>query len=141
MNKVTSIGSFMRKNATRVAGAAASTAAALSAHSVLAQTGFQQRLQGSLQETGTGIYGTAPTKTLPQIVGGIIQGVLGLLGIVLVVLIIYAGYLWMTAQGDDAKVGKAKKMLSNAIVGMVLIFAAYAITQFVVTTVITGTSQ
>ena len=102
--------------------------------------GFTGALQNNLTQTGTGIYGQAPTKQLPQIVGGIIQAALGLLGIVLVVIIIYAGFLWMTAQGDDAKVTKAKGMIANAVIGMIIIFAAYAITNFVISALLQGTA-
>lgn len=103
--------------------------------------GFTGALQNNLTQTGTGIYGQATPKPLPQLVGGIIQAALGLLGIVLVVIIIYAGFLWMTAQGDDAKVTKAKGMIANAVIGMIIIFAAYAITNFVINALLVGTAQ
>lgn len=70
---------------------------------------------------------------LPTIIGRFIGGALGLLGVLFVVLIIYSGFLWMTAQGNDEKVKQAKKILTNAVIGLVLIFAAY-----VITTVVTG---
>lgn len=76
--------------------------------------------------------GLGTQKSLPQLVGGLIQQAIGLLGIVLVVLVIYAGFLWMTAQGNEEKIKKAKGIISNAVVGLVLIFAAYSITGFVV---------
>ena len=77
---------------------------------------------------------------LPKLIGGFIKQAIGLLGIILVVLIIYAGFLWMTAAGNEDKVKKAKAILTNAVVGMVLIFAAYAVTDFVIGALIKGTS-
>jgi hypothetical protein len=45
---------------------------------------------------------------------------------------IYAGILWMTAQGNDQKVEKAKQMITEAIVGLIIVVAAYAIAYFVI---------
>lgn len=72
------------------------------------------------------------TTDLASFVGRIIYAFLGLLGIVAIGLIIYAGFIWMTAQGNDEKVKEAKKILTNAVIGLVVIFASYAITAFII---------
>jgi len=41
----------------------------------------------------------------------------------------------MTAGGDEAKVTKAKGILKNAIIGLIIVLAAYIITTFVITNV------
>ncbi|HTM68498.1 MAG TPA: hypothetical protein VL426_04305 [Candidatus Binatia bacterium] len=87
-------------------------------------------LKGSLNSTA-GSAGLT-SKPLPQLVGSFIAAALGLLGVVLVVLVVYAGFIWMTAQGNEEKIKKAKGMITSAVVGMIIIFAAYAITNFVV---------
>lgn len=74
-----------------------------------------------------------PKTELPVLIANIIKIVLGLVGIVLVILIIWAGILWMTAGGEEKNVTKAKGMLSNAIIGLVIIVLAYTIAQFVTT--------
>jgi hypothetical protein len=63
-------------------------------------------------------------------IGTIIKVFLGLLGIIFLVIVIYAGYLWMTAGGDDKRVERARKMLINAVVGIVIILFSYGITSF-----------
>lgn len=73
----------------------------------------------------------ADSNSLAGIVGIVIQAFLGLLGVIFLVLIIYAGYSWMTAQGDEEKVTKAKDTIQRAIIGLVIIIAAYAISYFV----------
>ena len=88
-------------------------------------------LSGSLGETSNAA-GITTTKTLPALVGSFIAAALGLLGVILVVLVVYAGFIWMTAQGNDEKIKKAKGMITSAVIGMIIIFAAYAITNFVV---------
>jgi hypothetical protein len=69
---------------------------------------------------------------LPSMLGGLIKVVLSLLAVVLVVILIYAGILWgFLAQGEKDKVKKAKDMIINAVIGLAIVFASYAITTFV----------
>ncbi|MFA7653980.1 MAG: hypothetical protein WCX97_02965 [Candidatus Magasanikbacteria bacterium] len=65
------------------------------------------------------------------IIARIIRIALSLLGIILVALILYGGFLWMTAGGNEEQIGKAKKVLRNAVIGLAIILSAYAITIFV----------
>jgi amino acid transporter len=66
-----------------------------------------------------------------DVVGVVIEVFLGLLGIIFIFLIIIAGYNWMTAAGEEEKIRKAKSTISRAIIGLIIIVAAYAITYFV----------
>ncbi|OIO18945.1 MAG: hypothetical protein COY69_02045 [Candidatus Magasanikbacteria bacterium CG_4_10_14_0_8_um_filter_32_14] len=61
----------------------------------------------------------------------IINVSLGLLGIIATVLIIYSGFLWMTSGGEQTKVDKARKIIFSAIIGLVIILMAFAITRYV----------
>lgn len=63
--------------------------------------------------------------------GQIIGTALSFVGILFLILVIYAGIMWMTAQGNEQKVTKAKDLLINSIIGLIIVFAAYAITAFV----------
>jgi hypothetical protein len=65
--------------------------------------------------------------TLAATLGTIVQVVLSLLGIVFIILIIYAGIIWMTAEGDEAKVEKAQKILRNSIIGLLITLSSWAI--------------
>jgi len=62
----------------------------------------------------------------------IIRVMLGLLGMIFFCLNLYAGFLWMTAGGEDEKVTKAKTLLTQAVVGLAIILSAYAITTFAI---------
>ena len=66
-----------------------------------------------------------------QIVGLVIKAFLGLLGVIFIYLIVLAGYNWMTAAGDEQKVEKAKDQIKRAVIGLVIVVSAYAITYFV----------
>ena len=57
---------------------------------------------------------------------------MGLLGVIFFVFMVYAGYTWMTAQGDEKKVEKARDTIKNSIIGLALVLAAYGITRLVV---------
>ncbi|MEK7607264.1 MAG: pilin, partial [Patescibacteria group bacterium] len=81
------------------------------------------------------------TQELPTTLASIINTILGLLGIVAVVLVLYAGFLWMTAAGNDEKIGTAKKILSAGIFGLIIIFSAYAIAQFALSKIIDATKS
>lgn len=76
---------------------------------------------------------------IASIIGLIIQAFLGLLGVIFLIYIIYAGYNWMTAQGDEEKVNKAKDTLTRAIIGIIIIVAAYAISAWVFSKLVTDT--
>ncbi len=86
-----------------------------------------------------GTYTGLGTKDLREGVMTIIQYLFGFLGIVAVVLFLYGGFLWLTAAGNEEKVGTAKKVLTAAIIGLVIIFISYAIANFVITQLITAT--
>jgi hypothetical protein len=53
------------------------------------------------------------------------------LGILLVIYFLYAGFLWMTAGGESGQVKKAKDIMQNATVGLVIIFSARVLAFFV----------
>lgn len=71
------------------------------------------------------------TRSLGQIVVGIINIALGFLGVIFTGLVLYAGYTWMTAAGNADKIEKAKKTLINGVIGLAIIASAYAIVRFV----------
>lgn len=50
---------------------------------------------------------------------------------VAVVLIVVAGYMFITSAGDPEKVQRAQKVITGAIVGMVIVFLARMIVGFV----------
>jgi hypothetical protein len=67
-----------------------------------------------------------------DIIVGIIQVVLGFLGLIAVILIMYGGFLWMTSNGDAAKVEKAKKTLIAAVIGLLIILSSWGIASWII---------
>ena len=92
-----------------------------------------QDLGGTLlQQAGVKNAGYKDVQ-IETIIGGVINAFLGILGVIFLVLIVYAGYIWMIARGDESKTEKAKNTIVNSVIGIVIVVAAYAITSFMVT--------
>lgn len=66
-----------------------------------------------------------------QIIGKFIQIFLSFLGVIFLFLMIYGGYIWMIARGNEQEVNKAQNIIRNAIIGLVVVLAAYAVTLYV----------
>ncbi len=65
----------------------------------------------------------------------IINNLLTFIGILFFLLIIYAGYLWMTARGNQEQVEKAKKITREAVIGLLIIILARIFTEFILSQV------
>jgi len=72
------------------------------------------------------------TLALSKRVGKVINIALTMLGVIFLLLTFYAGYLWMFAQGEEEMIGKSKKILTTAVIGILIIVSAYSITSLVV---------
>ncbi|MDZ7798635.1 MAG: Ig-like domain-containing protein [Patescibacteria group bacterium] len=89
----------------------------------LAQTSY------SIGEIG-GTIGLS-SMNLKEIVINIIKWVLGIVSLVAVSFLIYGGILWMTSKGNEEKIAKAKKVIVNTVIGIVIILLSWAIVLFV----------
>ena len=96
-------------------------------------------ITGNLDETGndTGLEDAELTDTIGRLIGVL----LSVLGIIFLLLVIYAGFTWMTAQGDAKKVDSAKNILITSVVGLVILMSAYAISNFVIDSLVEATGS
>jgi len=69
--------------------------------------------------------------SLGSVVAVVIQGALGLLGIIFLIIMVFAGYRWMTASGNEEAIKTSKQMITRAIIGLIIVLMAYAITYFI----------
>ena len=74
-------------------------------------------------------------------IGKVVGAALSLTGIIFFLLAVYAGFLWMTARGDESQAKKARETIIMAVTGLVIILGAYAITQFIFEAVKPSTEQ
>ena len=63
---------------------------------------------------------------------GVLNAVYMWAGIIAVLIIIIAGYLYVTADANASQVKRAKDAVIGAVIGLVVIMAAFVITQFVI---------
>ena len=84
------------------------------------------------------LTGTTKSEGIPTLLGKIINSVLGIIGSLALVMFIYGGATWMLSGGNQEKVTKGKQILIWATLGLVIIFTAYALVKFVLTTVTTA---
>lgn len=117
----------------------------LSANFALAQGGtggtdVGQEIFGELEKAGGSSGAGLSEKDPREIVANIIKSVLGLLGMVFLALMVYAGFLWMTSHGDNEKVQGAQKIIKTAVIGLLVILLAYALTSFVVNVLVRATA-
>jgi len=71
-----------------------------------------------------------------EIALSLISWFLGILAILAVLLVLYGGFLWLFSQGDEEKIQKAKDVLKNALIGMVIILSAWGIVLYVLSVLI-----
>lgn len=76
-----------------------------------------------------------------QIVAGVIKVIMGFLGIIAVVIILIGGFKWMTAGGNEEKVGEAKKLIVAGVIGLVIILAAFGVATFVINSLLEATGS
>jgi len=110
-----------------VAGFTISVASAVSGKT--ATSGLGSALDNLTQST----QGSQLPSELETTLGAVIKAALSLVGTIFLILTVYAGILWMTAQGNDDQIDKAVKIIKASVVGLFITMSAYAITYFITT--------
>lgn len=90
---------------------------------------------------GSALGGTGLEPDISVSIGTVVKGLLSVVGTLFLLLTVYAGILWMTAQGSEDKVTKAKDIIQAAVIGLFVVMSAYAITAFVTSKVSSGGSS
>lgn len=99
-------------------------------------TGADDALSGlnTTAQMGFGDGTTIPesiTKPISEQIGTIIGALLAFIGVIFFILMIYGGFLWMTAQGNEEQITKAKNLIIAAVIGIIIVMSAYAITAYI----------
>ena len=94
---------------------------------------FSNSLKTSAESVAKGALGISGfgDKQPEDVVLGVITVLLGFLGVIFLVLTIYGAWLWMTARGNEEQTTKARKIVFDAIVGLLVITAAYMVTYWI----------
>lgn len=102
----------------------------LPAHAANLQNSFGDYLNKFAGTTGLG-YNT-DNRSVNPVIANIITVALSFLGVIFLALVIYGGIIWMTAQGDDKKVKTARDLITAAVIGLIIVVVAYAVTYLVI---------
>ena len=83
--------------------------------------------------TAAGQAGYDSEITSPEpIIGVVIKALLSFLGVIFMMLMVYGGFLWMTARGNEDQVKKARDLITAAIIGLIIIILSYLISIFII---------
>ncbi len=101
---------------------------------------FAQEFDNAIDETAFETFaeqaGFGGAADIRVIIARLIRTALTFAGVVLFAYVVYGGVLWMTSQGEVDKIAKAKRTLLNAIIGVVIILSSWAITTFVINSLV-----
>lgn len=88
----------------------------------------------------TNLVANLDETPLPALIGNLIKALLGVVGIIFLIYTVVGGIIYMTSGDDGKKVTKAKDMIKNALIGLIIIVVAYSLTSFVVETISKATA-
>ncbi|MFZ4632205.1 MAG: pilin [Patescibacteria group bacterium] len=93
-----------------------------------------------IEQTNTALKGSlGASNTDPRtIAANIINLALGFLGIIAVCIVLFGGFKWMTAAGNEDKVEEAKKVLGAGVIGLLIVLAAWGLSSWVINQIFTN---
>lgn len=68
---------------------------------------------------------------LPEFIGRIIKWAIGLVGVILIAFFVYGGFIYATSAGNQERIDSGKKIMMYAIIGVIIIALAYALTSYI----------
>ncbi len=84
------------------------------------------------------LTGKPGASDVNELIGKGINTILGLVGSIALIMFIYGGFVWMTAAGNKESVTKGKDIIVWSVMGLAVIFLAYAVVNFILGDVIGG---
>ncbi|MDZ4221272.1 MAG: pilin [Patescibacteria group bacterium] len=118
----------------------APAAALATSHDVIEDPSTTGYGLGGPEDQGFRKVGLGQGNDVKGSIANIINIILGFLGIIAVIIILAGGFKWMTAGGNEDKVAESRQMIIQGVIGLVVVFAAWAIASFVVTNLQTATT-
>ena len=84
-----------------------------------------------LQPTGTQEFAGIAGLTVPEIISGLIRATVVVAAVVFFFILVIGGIRWIASGGDKAQTEAARNQITAALVGLVIVFAAWAIVQLI----------
>lgn len=109
---------------------------------VVTDTDPNNRILSTMERiAGGGGYVTdSTTASAPRIIGLIINALLSITGIIFIILTVFAGYNWMTSEGNDEKIKKSIATLRAAVLGLIITLSAWTLWNFIFDRLILGSA-
>ena len=85
------------------------------------------------QTTVVTVVNPINATSVQGLVNNVIKTILGVVGALALFMFVYGGMLWMTSGGNSSRIEKGKDTLIWATIGLAIIFASYAILNFILT--------
>lgn len=92
---------------------------------------LNQLAQISLQPAQGSQFAALGSLTLPNIVSGLIKGALVVAAIVFFFILVIGGIKWIASGGDKAATEGARNQITAALIGLVIVFAAWAVVALI----------
>lgn len=94
---------------------------------------------GPVDTGGTGLgSGLTSQTSLSGFIFRVIQIALALAGLIAVLFLIIGGFRFITAGGNDENSGQARKIILNAVIGIIVIILSFVIVNVVQNTLLNG---
>lgn len=87
--------------------------------------------QGTIDLTPQGPFRNLGEVTIPNIVPVVTRMVLIVAALVALVFLIIGGIKWITSGGDKSAVESARNTITSALIGLLIVFAAWAIIRLI----------
>ncbi len=105
--------------------------------------------QGAKPTLTDDTLGTTAVENSTALAGGdvrqtaarLINVALGFLAIIAVIIVLVGGFQYMLSGGDTTKTENARKLIVSGIIGLAIILSAWAITSFVISRLVTATTN
>ena len=68
---------------------------------------------------------------LPTLAGNVLGTALSFIGVLFFALMVFGGFMWMTARGNEEQTKKALSTITAAVIGLIIVLSSYTITSFV----------
>ncbi|OGF21055.1 hypothetical protein A2Y83_01845 [Candidatus Falkowbacteria bacterium RBG_13_39_14] len=105
-----------------------------------AKAGVWEKMHGNLYETKTAAgYPVTGDNALPALIASVIKIILSFIGAIYLFMIIIAGWQWLFSGGNEEKTGAAMKRITHSTIGLIIVLAAYLLTDFITTVFIAAT--
>ena len=101
----------------------------------IGKSALQDKLRDAGNASGFDIPSTTTGRTLSAVglartAGHIVQSALVLIGVIFLTLTVYGGVMYLTASGNEEQVKKAVQIITNAIIGILIVIFAGVIIKF-----------